>query len=427
VTEVSTTLDYARSLDSADELAPFRYEFNIPADKAGRRVIYFCGNSLGLQPQPAVEMVHEVLADWGRFGVEAHFDAERPWLDYHRLATSGFAMLVGAEEHEVVAMNSLTVNLHLLMAGFYRPDQKRRKIIIESTAFPSDYFAVASQIRLHGNDPDECLVEWQPRDDELFHTEDLSALLEQNAGEIALMLLPGVQYYTGQVFDMAEHCRMARDAGCAIGLDLAHAVGNVPLELHDWAPDFAAWCTYKYLNSGPGAIGGAFVHSRHLDSEAPSQLKGWWGHEESTRFRMAREYRAADGIDRWQLSNPSILSLAPLVGSLQLFESAGMDALNEKSVQQANYLTALLQQQFAGQIDTLTPTDARGCQQSLVIADSTIDAKAVFKELEAMNVIGDWREPNVIRIAPVPMYNSFEDIHEFSVRLRVAIDANEKK
>lgn len=427
MTDFETSLEYARSLDQADKLSHFHDKFSIPEDRVGRRNIYVCGNSLGLRPESAAMLVNEVLEDWARLGVEGHFKAAKPWLQYHRLATSGFAMLTGAKENEVVAMNTLTVNLHLMMASFYKPDATRNKIIIESTAFPSDYFAVTSQIRLHGFDPDECLVEWVPRDDELLYSEDLETLLEKHAGEVALLLLPGVQYYTGQVLDMEEHCRLAKDAGCKIGLDLAHAIGNVPMELHDWGPDFAAWCTYKYLNSGPGAVGGAFVHSRHLDGDSSEQLMGWWGHEESTRFRMARTFRPAEGAERWQLSNPPILALAPVIASLGLFEEAGIGALREKSLLQTEYLKFLLDQYFAGQIDTITPLDARGCQLSLVITDTNLDARAVFKDLEAMHVTGDWREPNVIRVAPVPMYNSFEDIHELVERMKTAIGANEKK
>jgi len=427
MTNFETSLEFARSLDQADPLKGFREQFSFPEDRDGRRNIYVCGNSLGLRPEPAAELVNEVLEDWGRFGVEGHLKARKPWLDYHRHATRGFASVTGARETEVIAMNTLTVNLHLMMASFYRPTATCNKIIIESIAFPSDYFAVASQIRQHGYDPDECLIDWVPRDDELLYDEDLEALLEEHAGEVALMLLPGVQYYTGQVLDMKKHCQLARDAGCNIGLDLAHAIGNVPVELHDWGPDFAAWCTYKYLNSGPGAIGGTFVHSRHLDGDDPDLLRGWWGHEESTRFKMARTFKPAEGVGRWALSNPPILSLAPVIASLELFEKAGMDALRKKSILQTEYLKFLIDQYFTGKVGTITPMNARGCQLSLVITDTNLDARAVFKAMEDMNVTGDWREPNVIRVAPVPMYNSFEDIHELIERMKAAIDANEKR
>jgi kynureninase len=417
--------DFAQALDNKDSLRDFRDRFNFPEDRGGRRNIYVCGNSLGLQPKRAVQYVTDVLGDWARLGVDGHFEADRPWLSYHRLAAAGFASLTGAVELEVVAMNTLTVNLHVLMASFYRPAGDRRKILVESTAFPSDYFAASSQLELHGYDPAECLLEWRPRDDERLYIEDLARILEDQGDEIELLLLPGVQYYTGQVLDMAALCQLARDAGCRIGLDLAHAIGNVPMELHDWAPDFAAWCTYKYLNGGPGSIAGAFVHSRHLDGDGTTQLTGWWGHDEATRFRMARRFEPAAGAERWQLSNPPVLSLAPVVASLEIFADAGMDALCSKSQQQTSYLKFLLDEKLAGRVDTITPMDARGCQLSLVIEDSNLDARGVFRSLQDLHVTGDWREPNVIRVAPVPLYNSFEDIYELAERLRAAIRAHE--
>ena len=427
MTDYDATRECARSLDEADQLAKFREQFNFPDDRDGRNNIYVCGNSLGLQPKKAVQYVTEVMSDWATLGINGHFKAARPWMQYHRLAADGFASLTGANKNEVVAMNTLTVNLHVLMASFYKPQGKRNKIVIESTAFPSDYYAVTSQLQLHGLDPADCLVEWKPRDDELLYTEDLQQILDQQGDDIALLLLPGVQYYSGQVLDMEELCRIAREAGCHIGLDLAHAIGNVPMSLHDWAPDFAAWCTYKYLNSGPGAIAGAFVHSRHLDRDDVDQLAGWWGNDEATRFRMEREFEPAAGADRWQLSNPPILSLAPVLASLEVFSAAGLDALQRKSVQQTAYLKWLLEDGFSGQVDTITPFAARGCQLSLVITDTQLDARRVYEALEALHVTGDWREPNVIRVAPVPLYNSFEDIYEFSQRLRVAIGADRRK
>ena len=427
MTKFEPSLEFARSLDEADELRHFRDKFSIPEDKDGRSCIYVCGNSLGLRPNAAVDVVNEILSEWGRRGVVGHIEGPRPWLHYHRFATDGFALLTGAQENEVVAMNTLTTNLHLMMATFYRPDAKCNKIIIESTAFPSDYFAVESQIRLHGYDPSESLVEWVPRDDNLLHIEDLEALLKQHAGEVALMLLPGVQYYSGQVLDMERLCQLARDADCKIGLDLAHAMGNVELKLHDWGPDFAAWCTYKYLNSGPGAVGGAFVHARHLDGDGSNQLLGWWGNDIATRFKMATTFEPAAGVERWQLSNPPALAIAPMIASLQIFEEAGLAALQRKSRVQTEYLKFLIDQYFTGKVGTITPWDARGCQLSLVITDTNLDARAVFKDLESMNVIGDWREPNVIRVAPVPLYNNFEDIHELVERMKIAIGANEKR
>ena len=422
MTKLEVSRECARRLDGEDPLREFRDRFDIPEDRNGRNCVYVCGNSLGLRPKNAVGMVEEVLDDWARLAVLGHFQANRPWTTYHRLANDGFASLTGATTREVVAMNTLTVNLHVLMASFYRPAGRKRKIVVESTAFPSDYFAVASQIRLHGLDPADCLVEWRPREDDLLYTDDLAAILEEEAGEIALLLLPGVQYYSGQVLEMAELCRLAAGWDIRIGLDLAHAIGNVAIELHDWAPDFAAWCTYKYLNAGPGAIGGAFVHSRHLDGDGSAQLTGWWGHDESTRFRMSHHFEPAAGAERWQLSNPPVLALAPIVASLEIFEEAGLERLLEKSRKQAEWLRFLLEQGFEGEIGTITPPDAQGCQFSLVVRQNGIDPRCVFRALEKFNVIGDWREPNVIRVAPVPLYNSFEDIYDLSLRLREAID-----
>ena len=404
--------NYARSIDEVDPLRSYRQRFNFPEDRGDRSCIYVCGNSLGLMPSDAESYVDEVMDAWKRRGVEGHFTGERPWATYHQLAREGFAELAGALPEEVVAMNTLTVNLHVLMASFYRPAGRRKKIVIESTAFPSDYFAVESQIRWHGLDPDDCLVKWKPREDEILYIEDLDDVLSGQGDEIALILLPGVQYYSGQVLDMQALCAMARRAGCRIGFDLAHAIGNVPLKLHDWQPDFAAWCTYKYLNAGPGAVAGAFVHSKHFDGESGLQLTGWWGHEERTRFRMAHDFVPAPGADRWQLSNPPVLSLAPVVASLGIFMEAGMAALHDKSIRLVAYLRHLLEHGFPGEIEVITPVDASGCQLSLVIADSNLDARGVFSTLEAMRVVGDWREPNVIRVAPVPLYNNFEDIFE---------------
>lgn len=411
----------AQALDAEDELAGFREHFFTPPARDGRDCVYLCGNSLGLQPKLARQFVEEELDDWATLGVEGHLHARRPWLPYHRQATEGLALLTGSEPQEVVAMNTLTVNLHLLMTTFYRPDGKRRKIVIESTAFPSDRFAVMSQIRLHGGDPADELLEWTPRDpDGPLDIADLHDLLERHGHEVALLLLPGVQYYNGQVLPMADICHTARRHGCRVGLDLAHAIGNVPLELHEWGPDFAAWCHYKYLNAGPGAVGGAFVHARHLDADGSGQLLGWWGHEEATRFRMAPTFTPARGAELWQLSNPPILSLAPVVASLSEFAEAGMERLTAKSRRLGALLDERLEERLSDRIESITPADARGCQFSLVVSDDRLAPRRVFDELAAQNVIADWREPNVIRAAPVPLYNRFVDVYDFVERLASA-------
>ena len=424
MTSFEASREFAQSLDAADELHRFRDYFNFPVDKDGRRNIYLCGNSLGLQSKLAVQYIGEELKKWADMCVDGHFGGRRPWMQYHRETTAGLAHLTGADENEVVAMNSLTVNLHLMMTTFYRPGAERYKVIIESTAFPSDRFAVMSQIRLHDLDPDDALLEWKPRDDHQLHMADLETLLDEQGGSIALLLLPGVQYYNGQVLEMAKLCRLAEESGCAIGLDLAHAIGNVPLALHDWGPDFAIWCTYKYLNTGPGSVGGAFIHSRHLDSGDRKQLLGWWSHEEGTRFKMAPTFVPAKGIDAWQLSCPAVLSQAPLLASLEIFEEAGIDQLRAKSIELTGYLVFLLQQGFAGRIDSITPEDSRGCQLSLVVCDDSLHAKSVFSRLDDFNITVDWREPDVIRVAPVPLYNSFEDVYDFTARLRAILELN---
>ncbi|HZD51683.1 MAG TPA: kynureninase [Woeseiaceae bacterium] len=415
-------LDFARSMDAQDGLHALREAFNFPRSRNGHDPVYLCGHSLGLQPKLAVRYVQEDLEDWGNLAVEGHFHARRPWMPYHRLATPGLARLAGALDAEVVAMNTLTVNLHVMMATFYRPAGRRRKILIESTAFPSDRFAAASQIRLHGFDPADALLEWRPRAGGAeLHLDDLAAILDEHGEEIALLLLPGVQYYSGQVLDMPAICRLGRDHGCAVGLDLAHAIGNVPLSLHDWGPDFAVWCNYKYLNGGPGAVGGAFVAARHLDGDGTRQLLGWWGHDEATRFEMAPTFRPARGVELWQLSNPPILSLAPVLASLDIFGRAKMDRLREKSRKLTGYLDYLLRHHFEGRIESITPPHARGCQLSLVVADSRIDARSLFRRLENRNVIADWREPNVIRVAPVPLYNTYEDVYRFIEHLAASV------
>lgn len=414
-TGFAATRECADALDAADPLGHLRDEFHIPRDDKGEPVVYLCGNSLGLQPKRAARYVEEELEDWARLGVEGHFHARRPWMPYHREATDNLATMCGATRSEVVAMNTLTVNLHLLMASFYRPQGRRHKILIESLAFPSDRFACESQLRFHGYEPSEALLEWTPRDgDATLHLEDLEALLARHGEEIALVLLPGVQYYSGQVLDMPAVVELGRKAGCAVGLDLAHAIGNVPLALHDWAPDFASWCSYKYLNGGPGAVAGAFVHQQHLGGDTSMTLLGWWGNREETRFKMGPDFEPAHTAELWQLSNPPILSLAPVVASLELFCDAGIEALCAKSKRLTGYLQFLLDARLAGRIDCLTP-EARGCQLSLTLHDA--DARGVFERLTARHVVADWREPNAIRVAPVPMYNRYADVYAFIERL----------
>jgi kynureninase len=417
------TREFAEQLDSDDPLADFRHNFAFPAVRDGRPPVYLCGHSLGLQPSRATRYVHEELAEWANRAVDGHFQAARPWVSYHRNATGALAELTGALTSEVVAMNTLTVNLHLMMASFYKPDDRRYKIVIESTAFPSDRYAAASQIRLHGRDPVDGLLLWEPREDRLLYVEDLTAILEREDGSVALLLLPGVQYYSGQVLDMATICGLAREHGCAVGLDLAHAIGNVELHLHDWAPDFAAWCSYKYLNAGPGAIAGAFVHERHCDAENLDQLHGWWGNREASRFQMLPEIDPAAGAERWQLSCPPVLSFAPVLAALELFNEAGMHRVVEKSGRLTGYLAWLVEQRFGNQIATITPADARGCQLSFVVRGGDADAHALFERLTDLNVIGDWREPDVIRLSAAPLYNSFVDVFEFAERLQEALDS----
>ena len=411
------TLDrsQAEALDRADTLASYRGRFHIPQHD-GKDEIYLCGNSLGLQPRDTQRYMLEELEDWQRLGVKGHFDGRRPWMPYHEFATEQTARLVGAKPIEVVNMNSLTVNLHLMMTSFYRPTRERHKLLIERGAFPSDRYAVESQVRLHGLDPDQSLVELISRSgDPYIPVEEIEALLAAEGGEIALVMLPGVQYYSGQAFDLTHIAAAAHDAGCKVGFDLAHAVGNLALQLHDCGADFAVWCNYKYMNSGPGAVAGCFVHERHARAFDLPRLAGWWGHDKSTRFRMGPEFVPMAGAEGWQLSKPPVLGLAPLLASLELFDQAGMPALREKSIKLTGYLEFLLKEKLAEHIDILTTADPaqRGCQLSLRLHKGRDAARRVFEELEAAGVTGDWREPDVIRVAPVPLYNTYMDVFRF--------------
>ena len=422
--------DFAVALDRGDPLARFRDEFHIPRGGNDDEEIYFAGNSLGLLPKRTAKYVDEELEKWKRLAVKAHFSGENPWMPYHELLAEPMARLVGASasSSEVVTMNSLTVNLHLMMASFYRPTADRHRILLEDRAFPSDDYAVESQARFHGFDPAEALVRLQPRGNEhngkhWIDTADIAEVLERDGESIALALLPGVQYYTGQAFDIEAITRLAHEKGCVVGFDLAHAAGNLVLRLHDWNVDFAVWCTYKYLNSGPGSVGGCFVHDRHGMRRDLPRLAGWWGHDKGSRFRMEPGFRPIPGAEGWQLSNPPILSLAAIRASLDVFmEAGGMEPLREKSLRLTAYLEWLLEREVGEAVEILTPRDPRhrGCQLSfrLKAKDS---GRAVFEKLEAFAVACDWREPDVIRVAPVPLYNRYEEVHRFVEILRSAL------
>jgi kynureninase len=408
-------LDAAAALaqDAGDPLASFAGQFHHPYDGAGRRLVYLCGHSLGLQPKSVAQYVEQELKDWQRLGVLGHHLAERPWIPYHEQAASPLAALVGAHESEVVAMNSLTVNLHLMMVSFFRPDTKRNRVLIEKSAFPSDRYAIVSQLTFHGLNAAEHLIEIEPRSGERhLRTEDVILRIEEEGAALALVLLPGVQYLTGQSLDLAPLIGAARRAGAAGGLDLAHSIGNTLLHLHEWNADFAVWCSYKYLNAGPGAIGGCFVHERHARSVELPRFAGWWGHDSATRFQMGPEFNPIVGAQGWQVSNPPVLSTAPLLASLDIFQRAGIRRLREKSIALTGFLQRLVEARLPDLVDIVTPSaaEARGCQLSLRIARSPAAARRCHDLLTAAGVVGDWREPDVLRLAPIPLYNSFSDV-----------------
>ncbi len=403
----------ARKTDEQDSLKHFREKFYIPKQSNGEDVLYFTGNSLGLQPKQTRDYIEQELKDWETLGVEGHFAAKNPWMLYHENLTENMAKIVGAKPIETVVMNALTVNLHLLMVSFYRPTSERYKIVIEAGAFPSDQYAVKSHLKLHDFDVEKSLVELKPRKGETtLRTEDILETIEKNADSIALILLGGVNYYTGQKFDFEKITEAGHKIGAVVGFDLAHAAGNVELKLHDWNADFAAWCTYKYLNSGPGGIGGFFVHERHSEKFDLPRLAGWWGHDKETRFLMDDEFVPIKGAEGWQLSNQPILLLASLRASLDIFEEAGMKNLTEKSRKLTGYLEFLLNEIHDERISVITPTDEnqRGCQLSIRVKDAD---RNLFKAISEGGVIADWREPDVIRVAPVPLYNSFSDVWKF--------------
>lgn len=407
------TKAFAEGLDAKDPLAGYRSKFYIPKHTDGSETLYFCGNSLGLQPKSVEQYMLQELEDWKKHGVEGHFNAQNPWMSYHELFTEKIAKVVGAKPNEVVVMNTLTTNLHLMMVSFYRPTAKRNKIVIEKAAFPSDKYAVSSQIRFHGFDAETSLIQLEPREgEETLRTEDIEAVLRENGDEIALVMLGAVNYYTGQYFDLKRITEIGHEIGAVVGFDCAHAAGNVEMQLHDWDVDFAVWCHYKYINGGPGSIAGAFVNERHLGKADLPRFEGWWGHDKSTRFLMGDDFVPMPTAEAWQLSNAPVFSMTPLLASLELFEEIGMAKLNEKSRQMTAYLEYMLGQIQNENISVITPaTNAdRGCQLSIQVKGGN---KSLFDAITARGVIADWREPDVIRVAPIPMYNSYVDVFNF--------------
>ena len=405
------SLNFAKQLDQEDPLAYLRQEYHIPKDNEGNEWLYFTGNSLGLQPRATQNYIQQELDDWAKYGVEGHFEAKNPWMPYHEFLTENMAKIVGAKPLEVVVMNTLTTNLHLLMVSFYQPTKTKYKIVIESDAFPSDRYAVQSQLEFHGFDAKEGLVEWKPREgEELLRMEDLEFILEEQGDEIALLMIGGVNYYTGQYLDIKRIAELGHAKDCIVGIDLAHGAGNIQPNLHDSNVDFAAWCTYKYLNSGPGSLAGLFVHEKHANRKDLPRFAGWWNHNKETRFNMRQPFDVMSGAEGWQLSNPPILSMAAIKASLDLFAKVGMDALREKSLKLTGYFEYLINQIDSDAIKIITPSnpDERGCQLSVQVKNAD---KNLHTKLTENNVITDWREPDVIRCAPVPMYNSFEDVY----------------
>ncbi|MCB9223789.1 MAG: kynureninase [Crocinitomicaceae bacterium] len=419
------SIDYAKSLDAKDELSSYRDRFYIPKIN-GQDSVYFTGNSLGLQPKNLINYLQQELDDWAKYGVEGHFDAKNPWFSYHELLTPKIAKIVGALNSEVVVTHSLTTNLHLLMVSFYQPKGERYKILCEQKAFPSDQYALESQVRFHGYDPSESLIEVGPRDGE--HTirhEDVIAAIKEHGSEIALVMIGGVNYYSGQLFNMEEITKAGHEVGAMVGFDLAHAAGNVILKLHDWQVDFAAWCSYKYLNSSPGGVSGMFVHQNHENKPELPRFAGWWGYDKDSRFMMEPGFKPMKGAEGWQLSNAPVLGMAAHLASLDIFDEVGMDKLRSKSDELTAYLEEIIEDitQRKGhlcQFEIITPKDQseRGAQLSILAHGK---GKAMFDALTKQGVIADWREPNVIRIAPVPLYNSFEDVYRFGQYLENAI------
>ncbi len=414
-------LEYAKEQDNKDIIQKYREKFYIPTDSKDNELIYFCGNSLGLQPKTTKEYIDEVLKDWAKLGVEGHMHAKHPWLPYHEFLTESMARIVGAKPTEVVIMNTLTTNLHLLMVSFYQPTKTKFKVVIESDAFPSDKYAVESQIKFHGFDPKESMILWKPREnEELLQIEDLEKIVEEQGDEIAMFLIGGVNYYTGQYLDLKKIAEIGHTKNIKVGIDLAHGVGNIKLDLHDSDVDFAAWCTYKYLNSGPGSLGGLFVHEKYANNKNLNRFAGWWSHNKETRFNMRQEYDVLHGAEGWQLSNPPILSMAAIRASLDIFTEVGMDKLQEKTVKLTGYLEFLLNEINSDKIKIITPKNQkeRGCQLSIQVKDAD---KSLHDKITEAGVISDWREPDVIRVAPIPLYNTFEEVFRFVQILKTSI------
>ncbi len=417
------TLEYAQKLDNLDPIAPMRNEFHIPKQDNGDDEIYLCGNSLGLQPKKTSSYLNYELTQWQKLGVKGHFSGDFPWMPYHEFLAEESAKLVGAKPSEVVCMNSLTANLHFMMVSFYQPTNKRNKILIEDHAFPSDHYAVESQIKFHGYNPQDALVLIKPRKgEETLCTEDILQTIEDQGDEIALIMLPGVQYYTGEVLDMEVITQAGHSKGCKVGFDLAHAAGNLVMDLHGWQVDFAAWCNYKYLNSGPGSVAGCFVHESHHHNKELPRFAGWWGHDKETRFEMDNTFIPMQSTEAWQLSNPPILSLAAIRASLDTIKMAGgIEILRNKSIQLSAYMRELVQQELGEQLNIITPSSrkASGAQLSLIV--NTGDGKTIFDAIEAKGVTCDFRHPNVIRVAPVPLYNTYSDAFNFVTILKEAM------
>lgn len=417
------SIDFARGMDQKDPLKKYRNEFLIP-EHNGKDCIYFTGNSLGLQSKGVKKYIGEELESWAKMGVDGHFHSKRrPWYHYHKYSKEVLASIVGANPSEVVSMNNLSSNLHFMMVSFYRPTKARHKIVIEAGAFPSDQYAVESQIKFHGFDYETSLIEVSPRPGEhTLRTEDIVQTIKEHSDEIALVFFGGIQYYTGQFFDLGAIVEAGHGAGAYVGFDLAHAVGNVPLQLHDIEADFAAWCSYKYMNSGPGGVSGIFVHERHHNNDQIPRFAGWWGQDESERFQMEKGFKPMPGADGWQLSNGNIISSAAHLAALEIFEKVGMNKLREKSIKLTGYMEYLLKELHAEKevLEIITPEDIeqRGCQLSLL---ANMNGRAIFDQLTAAGVIADWREPNVIRASPVPLYNTFMDVYTFVQIIKKAI------